>query len=66
MDTTVLDTLGAAERTKLSVSMLEKLRVYGGGPPYLKIGRSVRYRVADLDTWLAARLVQNTSERAVA
>jgi hypothetical protein len=27
------------------------------GPAYLRAGRSVRYRIADLDAWLASRVV---------
>ncbi len=27
------------------------------GPPYIKIGRSVRYLVADLDAWVTAHRV---------
>lgn len=29
----------------------------GDGPPYVKVGRSVRYRKSDLDRWLDARTV---------
>jgi hypothetical protein len=57
-----LDTLGAAAYTGLAASTLEKLRVYGGGPRYLKLRRLVRYRPADLDDWLAERIVSSTSE----
>lgn len=59
-----IDTTAASAYTGLSRSTLEKLRVFGGGPPYLKLGRAVRYRPADLDSWLAARLVESTSARA--
>ncbi len=58
---TPLNTLGASAYTGLSRSTLEKLRVFGGGPTYLKLGRAVRYRHADLDAWLTMRLVQSTS-----
>ncbi len=27
------------------------------GPPYVRLGRAVRYRLADLDAWLDARCV---------
>lgn len=57
----LLDTAEAAKRLKLSSSMLEKLRVYGGGPAYLKLGRSVRYRVEDLSRWLEDRVRCSTS-----
>lgn len=55
------DTRRASAYIGLSRSTLEKLRVFGGGPTYLKLGRAVRYGQVDLDEWLAARLVQSTS-----
>lgn len=62
---TPIDTAGASAYTGLSRSTLEKLRVFGGGPPYLKLGRTVRYRPADLDHWLVERLVESTSARRI-
>ena len=32
----------------------------GSGPPMIKIGRSVRYRVGDLRHWVSSRRVQST------
>jgi predicted DNA-binding transcriptional regulator AlpA len=52
----------AASRTGLSVSTLNKLRVFGGGPTFVKLGRRVVYDPADLDAWLAARKRRSTSE----
>ena len=45
-----------------SVSTLAKLRIYGGGPTYHKVGRSVRYSRAALDVFMAQRLVHSTSD----
>lgn len=56
-----VDTADAAKLTGLAKSTLEKLRVAGTGPRYLKLGKVVRYRRADLDAWLDARLVASTS-----
>jgi predicted DNA-binding transcriptional regulator AlpA len=36
-----------------SLSYVQHLRSEGGGPRYLKIGASVRYRQDDVDSWLA-------------
>lgn len=52
----------AAEHIGLSVSTLNKLRVFGGGPVFLKLGRRVKYDVADLDAWLASRRRRSTSD----
>ena len=56
------DTERAARRLGLSVSTLEKLRVTGGGPAYLKLGRRVVYEASDLDAWKAARRTHSTSQ----
>lgn len=53
-----------AERMRVSPSTLAKARVTGDGPPFLKIGRSVRYEVAAVDQWLEARRRTSTSETA--
>ena len=57
------DTERAAKRLGLAVSTLEKLRVTGGGPAYLKLGRRVLYEARDLDSWKAARRTHSTSQR---
>ena len=51
-----------AELCKLSVRTLERLRTTSGGPKYLKIRSSVRFRPADVEAWLASRLRGSTSE----
>lgn len=58
----LLRTSGAAAKTGLSVSTLNKLRCSGGGPAFLKLGRAVRYKPADLKDWLDSRRVMSTSE----
>ena len=60
---TILDTDQAAQYLGLAKSTVEKMRVYGGGPRFLKLNRSVRYRSEDLDDWIRSRIVSNTSER---
>lgn len=47
---------GVAPRT------LSKLRSVGGGPIYAKLGRSIRYAVADLEAWLRAGRRTSTSD----
>lgn len=43
----------AARYIGMSRSWLAQARMRGNGPPYIKIGRSVRYLRSDLDAWLA-------------
>lgn len=52
----------AAERLGVSVSYLNKLRLSGGGPAFVKIGARVAYDPADLASWIEARKRQSTSE----
>ncbi|MEL7684412.1 helix-turn-helix domain-containing protein [Citromicrobium bathyomarinum] len=52
----------AADYVRLGTSTLNRFRVTGGGPRYAKLGGAVRYRKADLDAWIAGRVVRSTSE----
>jgi excisionase family DNA binding protein len=54
----------AATLLRLSERTLERFRVQGTGPVYVKAGRLVRYREADLEAWIAARVINSTSEEA--
>lgn len=45
-----------------SKSWFERARWAGSGPRYIKIGRSIRYRGADVITWLNDQTIGNTSE----
>jgi len=48
---------------RVSKSYLDKLRVYGGGPKFLRFGkRKILYRKSDLDIWAAERSFRSTSE----
>lgn len=55
----LVTTSQAASLLSLSKSHLEKLRFYEDplGPPFIRIGRSIRYRTTDLEAWCAARIV---------
>jgi len=48
----VMNVEQAAKYLGLATSTLNKWRCCGDGPTFLKLGRSVRYRVADLDQYL--------------
>ncbi len=43
---------------KVSIALLRKGRREGGGPPFLKLGRAVRYQALGLKTWLEAHEVR--------
>jgi predicted DNA-binding transcriptional regulator AlpA len=52
----------AARFLKVSLSWLAKARMRGDGPPFVKIGRSIRYTVAALTQWMRSRQRLSTSE----
>ena len=53
----------AASYLRLSARTLERLRVSGTGPKFVRLGHSIRYRQQDLDAHVAARVVASTSEK---
>lgn len=61
-----LNTVDAAELLQLSPRTLERMRVEGGGPPFMKAGPGKRsrvlYRYQDLIDWLSRRSFDNTSQ----
>ncbi len=52
----------AAYLAALSVRTFEALRIRGGGPPFVKLGRAVRYRRADVLGWAAGKVRLSTSD----
>jgi predicted DNA-binding transcriptional regulator AlpA len=52
----------AAEFLGMSVRTLQAWRVRGGGPPYVKIGRAVRYRRRTLVAFQEQHTVTSTTE----
>lgn len=57
----ILSTPSAADYCGLGASTFEKLRVTGGGPAYIKLGRRVVYHRNDLEAWLEGKRRQSTS-----
>lgn len=57
-----LRTTAAADYLGYAESTLEKKRLSGEGPVFIKLGRAVVYDTRDLDAWLAARRATSTSE----
>jgi hypothetical protein len=53
----------AARLLRVSLSWLAKARMRGDGPPYLKVGRSIRYAETVLIQWMKARQRTSTSEQ---
>jgi hypothetical protein len=53
----------AGVRLKVSTSWLAKARMRGDGPPYICVGRSIRYAEADLVRWTKSRQRLSTSQQ---
>jgi excisionase family DNA binding protein len=52
----------AAALLRLSERTLERLRITGLGPVFVKAGRRVLYRESDLEAWVESRVRGSTSE----
>ena len=55
MSSKKFNTAEAAAYISKSPSWLNKTRMSGAGPVYLKIGGAVRYLESDLEAWLAGK-----------
>lgn len=63
MNNKLLDTVSVAEIIGLAPATLAKLRVFGGGPPFVKLGRRVLYSESELKAWIEVRpRFHNTTE----
>ena len=53
----------AADYLRVSKNYLDKLRVSGNGPAFVRLGRrKVLYREFDLDKWVEERIYASTSQ----
>lgn len=63
-----LTTVECADMLRLSPRTLERMRVKGAGPRYVKAGPGVRakvlYRLSEVTAWTTARSFRSTSEYA--
>ena len=60
--TDLLATREAAALVGLSPRTLERYRVTGEGPRFLKLGRRVVYPRLELDSWLSTKVRRSTSD----
>ncbi len=49
-----------AKYLRVSEIKLAQDRTRGHGPPYLRFGRTIRYRLVAVDAWVAAHTVRGT------
>ena len=63
-----IDEKDASRYIGMSIAYLRRSRMEGNhnnqtpAPPFIKIGRSVRYLVSDLDDWLLAHRIDRASQ----
>lgn len=62
LSTSLLSTNDAARRLGLSPRTLEALRVRGGGPEFIKLGRRVLYEPQSLTRWIDANRRHSTCD----
>lgn len=59
----LLDETAVSKQLKCEAKTLQAWRCRGGGPPFIRVGRLVRYRPQDVLAWIEARRVDSTSAR---
>ena len=63
----IVSEVDAAVMVSLSVRTLQRLRVVGGGPQFVKLtARRVGYRIVDIEAWVASRVFASTSAVSIA
>jgi predicted DNA-binding transcriptional regulator AlpA len=60
--TVLLTPKEAAQRLKLSTSWLAKGRMRGDGPPFVQVGRAIRYTEGALLQWVKRHTRTSTSQ----
>ena len=61
MGETFLTTTQVAETLGISGRSLERWRLTGSGPKFIRVGKSVRYASGDISSWLATRRFASTA-----
>ncbi len=61
MNLTLLTELQVADYLRLNPRTLQSWRQRGTGPAFLQVGRSIRYRVDEIEEWLNERTAYSTS-----
>jgi excisionase family DNA binding protein len=62
MNSPFLTTSEAGSYLNISPRTLEKYRSQGGGPPYRRFGRSIRYHEDELESWAEEQRRSSTSD----
>ena len=57
----LLNESSVAKRLHCHVKTLQAWRCRGGGPPFIRVGRLIRYSPDDVQAWITSRRVASTS-----
>ncbi|TLM87227.1 helix-turn-helix domain-containing protein [Pseudarthrobacter sp. NamE5] len=60
MTSELMDSIELGRRLGKSSAALANWRYLGLGPKFVKVGKAVRYRVSDVETWLQEQTRQQT------
>lgn len=60
----LIDTAAVAKLLGLAPISLAKMRLRGNGPPYMQLGRAIRYSPSEVLAWARSRTRRSTSEAA--
>jgi predicted DNA-binding transcriptional regulator AlpA len=63
---TLLNQREAASALRLSERTLQRFRVDGRGPKYVRAGHSIRYQQNALEEWITSRVRTSTSQEEAA
>ena len=59
----LLTPIQAADFLSLTPRWLEMKRYHGDGPPFVRVSaRCIRYRLSDIEDWIACRIRTSTSD----
>lgn len=58
----LLDQIQVAKLLGVTTKFLEARRCRGGGPPFVRVGRLIRYQPEALCHWIQSQTVRSTSE----
>jgi hypothetical protein len=62
MQQTLMNTKELSDYLKISTKTLERMRLNGDGPAYIKVGRRVLYSDLQIETYISERSYQSTAE----
>lgn len=59
----LIDDREVSRLTGIPRKTLQNMRLKGGGPHYIKIGKNCRYRPSEIENWLKDNTRRTTSDR---